>query len=830
MTQLGEAFVPVRATMDKLDKDLAEAKGKINGAVGSIGESLKSIGTVALAGVLAAIALVTAAIVGIGTAAFSVAADFQKTQALLQTQLGLTAEEAAELGDVVTEVFGNNFGESLGDVGQAVGEVQQQLGDFTGFTEDSLVTATEAAFALRDAFGVEVRESVSAANALMSNFGLTSDEAFAFVALGLQSGLNSSDDFLDSIGEYSVQFAEGGATADEFFSTMATGLQTGMLGTDKAADLFKEFRVRIQDGSDLTSKSLQAIGLDAEGMAAALADGSLSAMDAFTLVQRALKDTDDQSVLFNAGVGLMGTQFEDLGQEAVAAIDPLSWSLRELSELQPSLNAQYDNFGSLLEGIKRKGQVALLPLGETLLGLANEAMPAVQDFLTNSLLPALTTFSEWIANEAVPALKEWIPILIDQLVPVLATFSEWISNKVIPALQAFGEWFQANQEVILKVLAAIAIGFAAFSIISTVVGWITGLIAAIGAMGAAISAAGGIIGAIVALLGGPVTIVIAVVAGLVALFAAAWMNDWGGIQTKLTEVWEGTIKPALEQLQAWLAVNVPIALEALRSFWVDVVWPAIQNAIAVVWPIIEGIFVSIRDWVVGTLIPTLEDLYLRWTTEWWPTIQTVLENVWTVIEEIFIEIGRWVNDNIVPWIEFLHQKWVEEIWPAIQKAIQDVWAVIEPIWIDLVKWFQETIPVALEALQPIFEGVMAGINTAVQPVKDLWDELVGAVQGFWEWLTSHEFSFSISLPDLPDWMIPDSPIPLHTAWKNFSDFLRQTKLDIQMEAPVLQQLELNSPVSAGDTNYSLTLMGGAGESRGVMRDFSLLKGLAGVKR
>ncbi len=47
----------------------------------------------------------------------------------------------------------------------------------------------------------------------------------------------SSGDFLDTIGEYSVQFAEGGASAVEFFSAMMTN---DMADTDKLAEYIAE--------------------------------------------------------------------------------------------------------------------------------------------------------------------------------------------------------------------------------------------------------------------------------------------------------------------------------------------------------------------------------------------------------------------------------------------------------------------------------------------------------------------------------------------------------------------------------------------------------------
>ena len=77
-----------------------------------------------------------------------------------------------------------------------------------------------------DAFGIEVNESVMAAKNLMTEFGLSGEQAMDFVAKGMQSGLNASGDFIDSISEYGNLFADAGFSADQMYSIMATGAET----------------------------------------------------------------------------------------------------------------------------------------------------------------------------------------------------------------------------------------------------------------------------------------------------------------------------------------------------------------------------------------------------------------------------------------------------------------------------------------------------------------------------------------------------------------------------------------------------------------------------
>jgi phage-related protein len=265
----------------------------------------------------------------------------------------------------------------------------------------------------------------------------------------------------------------------------------------------------------------------------------------------------------------------------------------------------------------------------------------------------------------------------------------------------------------------------------------------------------------------PIILIVGAIVAAIWALSSAWESNWLGIRDKVQAAW-AFIQPILAAVIEWVGVHVKAAIEVLHAFWVNVAWPAIQKAVEVAWPIIQAIFSAIRDFIVNTLVPTIQTLWRVWTQEVWPVIQTVTENVWTVVKAIFEELGRWINDNIVPWIQFLHDKWVNEVWPAIQTALETAWSIIEPIWEAIRKWAAETIPPILNTLQGIFETVMSGISTAIQPVKDIWDGFVGAVQGFWDWISNRVFSFNISLPDLPDWAVPGSPLPIHTAWKAFA--------------------------------------------------------------
>ncbi|MEZ4614083.1 MAG: phage tail tape measure protein [Caldilineaceae bacterium] len=342
------------------------------------------------------------AIVGMGAAAFSASSQFDAATKKMQSQLDLNAQGAENFRQTLEKVYSNNFGDSIDDVADSITKVEQAFGRLGGAQGvGELQQATESAIALRDAFDVGVNESTEAAVELMDKFGLTSTQAFDFLARGYQKGLDSSGDFLDSVTEYSTQFSNGGADATQFFNLLQSGLQAGALGTDKAADAFKEFRVRIGDGSKTTAQGLEMLGINAEAFTNKLAAGTITSADAFQIVLDKLREIEDPTLRMQAGVALLGTQFEDLGDSAVANLSLARGSLDDFAGATDALNKQYDTLGSFFEGLWRRTLVAVTPLTDGLLSALNEMKPQIEDIFAGME----TAFNAFVANSNF----EWSP-------------------------------------------------------------------------------------------------------------------------------------------------------------------------------------------------------------------------------------------------------------------------------------------------------------------------------------------------------------------------------------------------------------------------------------
>lgn len=398
----------VGGAVDSLD-DAFDGGIKNASAFGiSLGDVLTPMGLVTTG-----VGLLAGAMIAAGAHAMELAGEVERSTALMTTQLGLTDEKAAAFEETMRSIYTNNYGESFDDIADSIVAVEQQFGRIGGTeSQAQLQAVTEMAIAFGDAFESDVSESTSAAVTLMENFGLSAEQAFDFMVAGQQRGLDASGDFLDTIGEYSVQFGQAGATAEQFFSILETGQAGGVLGTDKMADAFKEFNIRIVDDSTTTKTALDSIGISYDALKQGFADGSITQIAAMQLVIDKINEIEDPIERNKAGVALFGTQWEDITETVITEVDIQKTKLEELEGAAASLEEQYKTSGAAGADAIREWNNALVDVGTE-----------------------LNSVKEMLAEVFAPALQYIV-------IPMLKEFSAWLSDVVglLKSAQDFGAW------------------------------------------------------------------------------------------------------------------------------------------------------------------------------------------------------------------------------------------------------------------------------------------------------------------------------------------------------------------------------------------------------
>lgn len=372
---------------------------------------------------------------------------------------GLVGEELDAMSSVLKDVYGSNFGESMEDAAAGITAVYQA----TGLTDEALADTTKAAYALSDTFGYDIAESARAAKAMMTNFGISGEEAMGMIAAGAQNGLDYSGELIDTVSEYSVQFSKLGFSADEMFSIFQQGADSGAWNLDKVGDAVKEFSIRSIDGSKTTTEAYKSLGLDAEEMMALFAAGGDDASIAFQGVLTALMDMDDQVRRDAIGVSLFGTQWEDLGTEAMAAMADVQSGAYDTEDALGKINTvKYDNLTDAFEGIKRQAEVALLPLASTIanaftdiapvIGKVFEKLGPIIEQVTEQAMPFVTEFLEGIGD----TIDDILPMVLDLASELLPILSEFVQQLLPPLLALVRQLLPPIMQIVQAILPTLS--------------------------------------------------------------------------------------------------------------------------------------------------------------------------------------------------------------------------------------------------------------------------------------------------------------------------------------------------------------------------------------
>lgn len=571
--------------LGKLDPSVQKVMGQAQKAASKTGDAIgKALSSGFKVGVAAAGAFTTT-LVKIGT-------EYQSATGQISAATGATGAELESLQGVMENVYGNNYGDSMADVADAVATVSQQM---KGLSDGELQSVTEGAFALRDVFQYDVAESVRAANALVNNFGISGDDAMNLIAAGAQNGLDFSGELLDTISEYSVQFAKVGIDADQMFQIMQAGADSGAWNLDKVGDAIKEMSIRVVDGSDTTAAGFQAIGMDADIMAQKFAAGGETAQQAFQETIQALAGMEDPVQQNIAGVNLFGTMWEDLGPEVVAQLASITDEAYAAGdELQKMQEVKYDNLGDALKGLGRQLEVELLPLaneltsfltdifqeidlsglGEWLMGLISTVTttlgPAVQPLLDlfGSLFSA-DTFSS--LGGVLTGLQGPLQSLATFLQPIILAFSQMAQN-VFPVFVAVGQTVAGAISQIFQALSPLMaplqqLAMSIFPAISAVLGAVGQ--AFINLVNVVMPPITGLISFLMPAFQGLLTILQNVINFITNIFTANWSAAWQNITNIFGTIWGGIVGLVKGPINAVIGI-INSAIGAINSISVTI--------------------------------------------------------------------------------------------------------------------------------------------------------------------------------------------------------------------------------------------------------------------
>lgn len=221
-------------------------------------------------------------------------------------------------------------------------------------------------------------------------------------------------------------------------------------------------------------------------------------------------------------------------------------------------------------------------------------------------------------------------------------------------------------------------------------------------------------------IGGLVWPVVAVIAAI-ALLAAAWANNWGGIKDK-TDAVIGWIVPLIKD-----GFNTVVE-------WFKVNWPAIKATF-------EEVFNKISAVVNAVLKPALEFLVkefgvvVGWVKANWPliekTISTIMNAIKAVVELVWSGIKAFWDANGTTILKITSLVW-DSIKTVISTVINLVLGILKTVMQVITGDWRGAWETIKKTLSTVWEGIKTLISNQLSIIKTLlttaWDFIKGATQ------------------------------------------------------------------------------------------------------
>lgn len=693
----------------EFDAGIDKAGESLTGFGGRFGELSSTMsGALATAGGMILTSLGGAVVSGAADAAgavFSFSAQSQQAARDLSAALGLPIEETERLGEVAKKVFANNFAGDVNEAAAAVGVVRQQLGDLSDI---ELQAVTEDAFRLKDAFGVEVADSISATKTLMENFGLTSQEATDFLASGFQKGLDRSGDFLDTINEYSTQFSNGGADAAEFFSIIESGAGGGMLGTDKAADSFKEFRIRITEGSDAVVDALTTLGNSGPGEELAKSLGVTGPL---------FIDTEEKALAVQKAL-------KDMGRDV--SVEQLLLPLTEIDEKTGAITERAQEFGDvyasqILQGIE-DGSVSAMDAQN----LVIQGMGKMENKVHQNTVGVALMGTQWedMGADGVLAMSSTTTSLEDMTGAVdkvdakygsLSATWEGVKRQAIVAFSPIADKILeiANQAMPLlneafvflggAISGAVDVGMAAFDLIMPI---ISGVADAVKLLFSGDFTGEGLFGlheddpAI----------------GVLFTIRDTFISVWGeveGILAKITPMIQTYVIDVFNGVVEFVTANQESIIGIIRG----------------AWDIIKGIFDVVLALINNIVIPAFTAIYDFIVTHY-DQIKAVIQGAWDLIGGIVKTAIDLVKGVITTVLALIKGDW-EGAWNSVKDTLKTAWGNIKDVVKAAIEFVKDTLSLAWTAIKAIFSEALTFIGGLL---SGWWDTIKNGASVAWSFI------------------------------------------------------------------------------------------------
>lgn len=304
--------------------------------------------------------------------------DYEQAMKQVAAVTGAGTEEMNAMSDSIQKIYTSGIGENLEEVAGAAALVKQQFGDIDSSTLEQI---TQDAIAMSGIFGTDLNETLRGVNALMSNMGLSAEEAFDYIAKGTQKGLDKSGELSDNLAEYSQIWEQAGFSAEEMFSILQNGLDSGAYNLDKVNDFVKEFSISLSDGR--IEENVDKFSLGTRNLFAEWQNGKASQKDVFNSIISDLSNMTDQQEALSIASSVWSALGEDNAMKVITSLNNVNDTYSNVKGTMESIEEiNYDNFADKTAALKRQVEMdVIIPITQKYMPKIEKAIDYVSEHL-----------------------------------------------------------------------------------------------------------------------------------------------------------------------------------------------------------------------------------------------------------------------------------------------------------------------------------------------------------------------------------------------------------------------------------------------------------------
>lgn len=334
----------------------------LGGKIEDAGSKLNKVSALATAGV---------------TASVITASSLEDAVAKYIATAGKAVEETENYQEILQSIHDNNYGDSFGDIADKMRIVSTTMKDLP---DDQLQSVVEKTYALQDAYGMDFEETLRGINGLMTNMGLSAEEAFDLMTVGAQNGLDKTHELGDNLAEYTQIWGQAGFTAQEMFSVLQNGLDAGAYNLDKVNDFVKEFTISLSDGR--IKENISSFSKDTQKLFKEWEKGKATSADVFRSVIDDLKNTKDEQKALTTASTIWSALGEDNALKIITSLNDVNDTYKDTTgAINKTTETMYDTTAKEAQTAFKKVKSSAAELSKNLLPIVSKILDAINKWI-----------------------------------------------------------------------------------------------------------------------------------------------------------------------------------------------------------------------------------------------------------------------------------------------------------------------------------------------------------------------------------------------------------------------------------------------------------------